>query len=111
MKVNQIADMLAATGYDTTYLQWPEKQVPALPYICYYLPNMEPETADDTHWADINTLNVELYTKNKQFDVEAKVEQALLDAGLVFTKEETFLKDENMYEVLYMTEVIIDGQN
>ncbi|HAE16017.1 MAG TPA: hypothetical protein DCG51_05645, partial [Erysipelotrichaceae bacterium] len=86
MKANEIADMLAETGYPVVYLAWREGDAPGLPYICWYLPNMEPETADNTHWADINTLNVELYTKNKQFDVEAKVEQALLDAGLVFTK-------------------------
>lgn len=107
----EIAEMLAFAGYPVTYYSWPEKAAPELPYICYYYPNMEPETADNTHHADIYTLNVELYTKNKQFDVEAKVEQALLNTGLVFSKEETFLRDENMYEVLYMTEVIIDGQN
>lgn len=109
MKRKEIAEMLAATGYPVTYLQWPEKKVPPLPYICYYYPSMEPETADDTHYAQFYTLNVELYTKEKQFDVENNVEQALLNAGLVFTKEESYLNDENMYEELYMMEVLIDG--
>lgn len=109
MKRKEIAEMLAATGYPVTYLQWPEKKVPPLPYICYYYPSMEPETADDTHYAQFYTLNIELYTKEKQFDVENNVEQALLNAGLVFTKEEDYLNDENMYEELYMMEVLIDG--
>lgn len=109
MKRKEIAEMLAATGYPVTYLQWPEKKVPPLPYICYYYPSMEPETADDTHYAQFYTLNVELYTKEKQFDVENNVEQALLNAGFVFTKEEDYLNDENMYEELYMMEVLIDG--
>ena len=109
MKRKEIAEMLAATGYPVTYLQWPEKKVPPLPYICYYYPSMEPETADDTHYAQFYTLNVELYTKEKQFDVENNVEQALLNAGLVFTKGESYLNDENMYEELYMMEVLIDG--
>ena len=109
MKRKEIAEMLAATGYPVTYLQWPEKKVPPLTYICYYYPSMEPETADDTHYAQFYTLNVELYTKEKQFDVENNVEQALLNAGFVFTKEEDYLNDENMYEELYMMEVLIDG--
>lgn len=109
MKRKEIVDALASTGYPVTYLQWPEKQVPPLPYICYYYPAMNPETADDTHYAQFYALNVELYTKEKQFDVEENVEKALLNAGLVFTKEEDYLNDENMYEELYMMEVLIDG--
>ena len=88
MTFEEIAEMLDSTGYSVTYLAWPEKKVPRLPYICYYYP---------------------LYTKTKQFSVESTVESVLLDAGMVFTKEETFLSDENMYEVLYMMEVVING--
>ncbi len=109
MTFEQIAEVLASTGYPTVYLAWRQGHVPPLPYICWYLPSMTAETADNTHHAQIYQLNVELYTKNKQFDAESKIEQALLDAGLVFTKEETFLNDENMYEVLFMSEVIING--
>jgi hypothetical protein len=54
-------------------------------------------------------LNVELYTRNKDFSVESAVENVLLNAGMVFTKEETYLNDEHMFEVLYLMEVIIDG--
>ena len=109
MTFEEIAEMLDSTGYPVTYLAWPEKKVPRLPYICYYYPSMNPETADNTHYAQIYTLNVELYTINKNFSVESTVESVLLDAGMVFTKEETFLSDENMYEVLYMMEVVING--
>ena len=109
MTFKEVADMLALTGYPVTYLAWNEGQVPELPYICYHYTAMNPETADDTHHAQIYSLNVELYTKNKNFTVESTVESVLLNAGMVFTTEETFLSDENMYEVLYMMEVIING--
>lgn len=109
MTFKEIADVLALTSYPVTYLAWPEKEVPPLPYICYYYPSMNPDVADDTHHAQIYNLNVELYTKSKDFAVESEVDQILLDAGFVFTKEETFLNDENMYEILYMMEVVING--
>lgn len=109
MTFKEVTDALAAIGYPVTYLQWPEKEVPQLPYICYYYPSMSPDVADDTHHAQLHNLNVELYTKSKDFAVESEVDQALLNAGFVFTKEETFLNDENMYEILYMMEVVING--
>lgn len=109
MKMKDVTDMLASTGYPVVYLAWRENEVPELPYICYYYLSMTPETADDTHYAQIYTLNVELYTKNKNFEVEQLVETALLNAGMVFTKEEDFLSDENMYETLYIMEVNING--
>lgn len=109
MTYKEIADALASAGYPVVYRAWKENEAPELPYICYYYPSMNPETADDGHHAEIYQLNVELYTKNKSFDVEKNVEQALLDAGLVFAKEEDYLSDENMYEVLYMSEVNING--
>ena len=109
MTFEEVADTLALTGYPVTYLMWQENTVPELPYICYHFTDMAPETADDTHHANIYSLNVELYTKKKNFTVESTVENVLLNAGMVFTKEETFLSDENMYEVLYMMEVIING--
>lgn len=109
MTYKEVADALASAGYPVVYRAWKENEAPELPYICYYYPSMTPETADNTHHAQIYSLNVELYTQNKQFDVEANVDNALLNAGLVFTKEEAFLTDENMYEILYLTEVIING--
>lgn len=109
MTLKDVIDMLESTGFPVVYLAWRENEVPELPYICYYYPSMTPETADDTHHAEIYTLNVELYTKNKNFEVESTVETALLSAGMVFTKDEDFLSDENMYEVLYIMEVNING--
>lgn len=109
MTFREVADLLASTGLPTVYRAWRESEVPPLPYICYYYPSMAPETADDTHHAQIYSLNVELYTKNKDFYTESNVENVLLNAGMVFTKEEDYLSDENMYEVLYMMEVIING--
>ena len=105
----EIAEMLASAGYPVTYYSWPEKAAPELPYICYYYPNMTPEVADNTHHAEIYSLNVELYTKNKSFSAESTLETILLNAGMVFTKEETYLNDEGMYEVLYLMEVVING--
>ena len=50
-------------------------------------------------------MNLELYTDQKDFKLEKRVEQVLSEAGLYWDKTESFLDEEQMYEVLYEMEV------
>lgn len=110
MKTEDVYDALADSGISVTYLQWPEAAVPALPYICYYFPTSNNFGADNTVYAPINRLIVELYTKNKDFATEALVEAQLGVITGFWNKSETYLDSEEMYEVLYESEVTItDG--
>ena len=110
MTVEEIFDALEASGLSVTYLQWPENAVPALPYICYYFPASNNLAADDSVYQRIDRLNVELYTKNKDFTTEALVEGALAGISGFWNKSETYLDTEEMYEVLYESEVVLsDG--
>lgn len=110
MTHKEIYDMLYSTGLSVTYLQWPEGAVPALPYICYYFSRSDNFGADDTVYQEIEVLNVELYTKQKDFTTEKKVEDALGNASTFWNKSETYLTSENMYEVLYESEVVITDE-
>ena len=53
MTFKEVADMLATAGYPVAYRMWRENEAPELPYICYYYTGMTPETADNTHHAQI----------------------------------------------------------
>lgn len=109
MLFSEIKTMLGQTGLPNTYYSWPESQVPALPYLVWYLPSSDNFPADDKVYKRVDTLNIELYTKTKDFLKEQAVE-AVLDANnMVWDKVETYLDDEHMYEVLYEMEIIIDG--
>lgn len=109
MTIREIAPLLATTGLPVTYGFWPKKQVPALPYLVWYLPNSSNVAADNAVYQRIDALNIELYTPTKSFATEAVVEAALDAAGFVWEKVETYLNSEHMYEVLYTTEVVING--
>lgn len=109
MRYQDIKTMLAESGLPATYYSWPEKQVPALPYLVWYFPGSDNFAADDKVYKRILTLNIELYTENKSFDTEGTVEAVLDDAGMVWDKVETFIDSEKMYQVLYTMEVLIDG--
>ena len=112
MRYQDVPIILNKTGLPVTYHAWPEDDlqhpVPDLPYIVFYFPKMRIESADDHVAGQIVQLNIELYTNEKDFETEQKVEKILDDYSLLYDKEETFLRDESMYEVLYITEAVID---
>lgn len=111
MTYEEIKAGLAAAGFPLVYYQWPINQAPALPYVVYYYPNRADDPADNVNYGLITALNVELYTKEKSFTDEAAMEEALTAMGLVWEKTETFLDSEQMYEVLYESEVCLNGEN
>lgn len=105
--------MLKSIDLPITYYQWLEgdsdNPVPNLPYLIYYYPSGEGEGADNKSYAKIDKLNLELYTKNKDFDTEAKIEKVLNANDLYYSRSESYLSDEQMYEVLYEMEIVING--
>lgn len=110
MTLEEIKRLIESIGLPFTYYSFPEKEAPALPYVLFYFPNSGNFGADDRVYQKISALNIELYTKEKSFLLEDQVEAILDNANLYWEKSESFLSSENMYEVLYQTEVIINGE-
>ena len=111
MKAKIVEELMKDIGLPYVYYSWPENAAPALPYVVYYFPTGSTEAADNTVWSGILALNIELYTNRRSPDSESKIEMALAKYDLPFTRSETYLQDEYMFEVLYETEVIADGTN
>lgn len=109
MTVRELVKGLEMTGLEVAYYQWPENEAPNPPYLLYYFPNSDDFIADGENYTKINALAVELYTNVKDFELEARVEQALTELGLVYTRSEQYISSEKMYEVLFETEVLING--
>lgn len=110
MLYTEIKTMLGQTGLSNTYYSYPIGNVPALPYIVWYLPNSDNFAADNKVYKKIETLNIELYTKTKDFATEKVVEDVLDAWNIVWDKTETYLETEHMYEVLYETQIVIDDE-
>lgn len=109
MTPKQIKEMIESTGLKTAYLQFPVGNAPDLPYTVYYFPGSNDFNADNINFQSINRLNVELYTKEKDFATEALLRSAFNNAGLSYEITEDYLKSEKMYEVLFEMEVFING--
>lgn len=91
------------------YYSFPEKAAPELPYLLYWFPSSNDEYADDKNYTKIRSINIELYSKHKDFEVENIIEEKLRAAEIPYVRGEQNLASEGMYEVLYESEVVIDG--
>lgn len=108
MTYDDIASMINSTRIDNAYYQYPEGEAPELPYILFYYPQRDDFQADDKNYAKVPQLNIELYTKEKDFVTEKVIEDLLEANDLAYDKEEQYIESEKMYEVLYTMEVIIN---
>ena len=109
MTYEQLAHIIEGIGLSTAYYSFPEKEAPALPYIVYYYPGTQNFPADNKVYQINQTLNIELYTRAKDFYQEQAVEAVLEANGLVWDKTESYIDTEHMYEVLYEMEVLINA--
>lgn len=107
MTYQEINTMIEGIGLPSTYYSFPIGEAPELPYIVFYYPNYDDVAADNINYQTIAQLNIELYTENKDFQTEKQVEQVLTSNGLFFSKSETYIEQEQMYEVLYEIEIVI----
>ena len=92
MTLEQVAEMLNESGLPVTYFQWPEKQAPPLPYICYRVADSNNFSADGTVYYPINHIYIELYTQTKDTEAEEKLESVL--SSLYWEKTEIYIDSE-----------------
>lgn len=111
MTYKEINNMISSIGLGYAYYSFPVDEAPDLPYIVFYYPNYNDLSADDINYQTIAQLNIELYTANKDFDLERQVEDVLTSNNLFFSKSETFIQQEVMYEVLYEIDIVIKEGN
>lgn len=110
MTTEEIATMLAGLEVPTAYYQFPETQQ-GPPFLCYFYQSNNDMLADDVNYVRIDHLVVELYTDNKDFDLEKQLEEILTANDLVWYKSEQYLDDQQMNEVVYEMDVIITEEN
>ena len=109
MTYKQIASMVSSIGLPYAYYQFPEGTAQAPPFVVFFYANTDDVFADDTNYQRIATLNIELYTSEKDFATESTVEQILTNNNLTYYKEENYIDSEQMWQIAYEMEVIING--
>lgn len=109
MTYKEIASMIESIGLPFAYYQFSEDTAEAPPFVVFFYSQTADQYADDLNYQRIEQLNIELYTSEKDFELEARIEKLLSDHGLTYYREENYLDSEKMYQIAYETEVIING--
>ena len=109
MTYEQIASVVESIGLPYAYYQFPEGTGQAPPFVCFFYANTDDVYADDSNYQRIVVLNIELYTSEKDFELESQVEEILNNNGLTYSKEESYIDSESMWQIAYEMEVIING--
>lgn len=109
MTTKEVSKMIADIGIPCAYYQFSKATAKPPPFICFYYPASADFMADNVNYAKINALTIELYTDNKNFDLEQQVEAALIAHELPFSRDETYIGSERMYMVIFNTEVLINA--
>lgn len=110
MTETEVFQIIKSIGFPVAYHHFAEGQEPGKPYIVYLYPGTNNFSADGKVYQDINQLDIELYTKEKNLEAEKAVEAVLKEHGFFYEKTELYLETESMFEVLYEMEVLINGE-
>ena len=109
MSAVEIYELLKGAGVPVAYYQFDDSTAEAPPFICWYFEDSDDLYADNINYTKIRPVTIELYTDEKDFELEEKMESLLIESGLSFTKNETVIESEKMYMIVYETEVIYHG--
>lgn len=111
MTYKEVATMINSIGIPYAYYQFPDGTAQACPFICFFFSDSKDLAAENTNYKKIRTLNIELYTDNKDFTLEETVETVLNSNGLVYDRSESYLDSERMFMVVYTTDILVTEEN
>lgn len=106
MTTQDIAAMMEELSIPTAYYQFKDRKV-APPFAVFYYPDNADMAADNQNYAKIPELVIELCVDDKDFGLEAEVEQLLTDHELVYDRDETWNSTERMYIITYSTSFVL----
>lgn len=105
----EVAKMIESIGVPYAYYQFPEGTETQPPFICFYFSGDVNFSADNICYIDIETLIVELYTKEKNFELEQKIRDALRTNEIPHTRYESYIDSEKLIMNTFESEVLLNG--
>lgn len=105
MTKERIEEILAETGIPFAYHHFTEENAVDPPFIVYLNDESSNFYADGVVYAVISSINIELYTDEKDHKLEEKIENIFKEYNVAWEKEEIYIESKQMYEILYQMEV------
>ncbi len=103
--MERLVEMITEMGLPFAYDHFAEGESPDPPFLCYLLPGSDNFAADGKVYFKINEVRLELYTDQKDPELEGQVEAVLDSHEIFYNKSEVWIESEKLYEVLYSFEM------
>ncbi len=105
MSYEEINEMMLEMGLPFAYHHFAEGESPKPPFLIFLSPGENTFGADNLMYHSFKKLDIELYTDEKSPETEAEIEAVLRRHHIYYTKSEIWIESEDLYEILYETEV------
>ena len=103
--MDKLLELMADIPIPSAYDHFTEGESPEPPFITYLLPGSDNFAADGKVYFRVTEVHIELYTDEKNPEVEAQVEAVLDEHSIFYDKTEVWIESEKLYEVLYSFEM------
>ena len=107
MTYKEVDTLMASFELPYSYYQFTEDTAQPPPFLCFYYPDGNDFLADNKNYQRIRPLTIELYTDDKNIDLENRIESVLSAHDLAYHRSETYIGSEKLYLVAYETEIVI----
>lgn len=109
MKLTEFAKQLGTIGYPVAYNHFkntPNNPAPEPPFIIYLEEDSNNFGADNKVLKQVVNYRIEVYSDEKDFDLEEQIEQLLDENNIFYDTDELFIKQENLYQRMYFITLI-----
>ena len=104
MTLEELYQALESIGLPVAYRAFKDPQNP--PFLVYLFAYKSDLMAENQNYVEIDNFQVELYTENKDPTTEKLVENKLKELGLPYSKKETFVQSEGLFQLVYDIQLI-----
>lgn len=104
MTLEELYLILKNTGLPVAYSHFNQKKSP--PYITYLSAYSSNFIADNKVYKKSNNIQIELYTKYKDLEVEKKLEDLLDENEVVYETTEAWIESEKLFQRIYEVRLI-----
>jgi hypothetical protein len=104
MNLQELHLILEATEFPVAYSHFVESEnepLPSPPFIAYLVTDSANLYADNKVYKEVQNAQIELYTKRKDLEAEAILEELLNENELPYYTSETFIDSEQIYQKIY----------
>lgn len=99
----ELYNHLKSIGLPLSYSHFDKEVIP--PYLLYLFSYSNDLMADNHNYHGISNFQIELYTNKKDLASEKLVENKLKEIELPYTKMETYIDSEKVYQILYEVQI------